>query len=228
MTVGFSTLTQSGEYIQIDEKFRCPTAGNVFLHGGNITGDWIDFPPQIDMRVACPTVFVRSAGWVGNFTIIANNSGSPRPKGCIFFYSTAPVEFMFVSTQNQNIASNRGLEIYHPEYGTVFSSAQRYPRIVEMPMINVTGPNHTVPISKGNSKNWFCINPITPGLSRPLGQGSDYSYPPYVHMALLQQNSFSLKFIENGLATNILAQEASLSPYFNRQFRTPIAIIPGT
>lgn len=224
MTTGLLINNSSG-IIQIDQDYSNQIASSIISKPAALSGDWLALPSGVDMRQECPAIFVRSAGWVGNLSLTPYISGTLTPAGAIFYYSTAPVEFVFCSSLNPTRGGNM-LEVYSPSGKLAYGSNQRYPRIVQMAQLNGSAVQTSVAAINDPSL-WFCINPVVPGLSRPLGQGSDMSYPPYVHMCALVGGAMSFKFIENGYATNGLAENSSLSPYNGRTCRIPIAYIPA-
>lgn len=224
MTAGLSINNANG-IVQIDQDYKNQIASVIVSKPSSPSGDWLALPGGMDIRQECPAVFVRSAGWVGNFRLDHAISGNPVASGAVFFYSTAPVEFVFCSSLNPTRGGNM-LEVYALDGRLAYGSNQRYPRIVQMAQLNGSLVQTSVS-APADASLWFCINPIVPGLSKPLGSGSDLSYPPFVHMCSLSGGAMSLKFIENGYATNPLAANNSLSPYNGRTCRVPIAYIPA-
>lgn len=227
MTAGL-TVFNDNNIIQIDQDYKNQRAPVNRMIVGQTNNDFFDLAAfGLDMRIECPIVFVRSSGFVGNFQIVPANSGpAAYPRGSIQFYSETTTEVAICSTQYSPIRGNFGLEVFATDGVTLaYGSLEKYPTIFAMADLNGSSVVSSVAVPGSDSSSWWCINPITPGLSRPLGSGSDTSYPPFVHMARLSGGVMTLKFMENGFPIGPNAPNNSLSPWNGRTCRIPVARI---
>lgn len=222
------TVFNDNNIIQIDQNYINQRAPTQRLIVGQTNNDFYDLSAfNVDMRVECPIVFVRSSGFVGNFQLVpTNSSGSNYPRGSMQFYCETTTEIAVCSSNLQPTRGKFGLEVFGPDGKFVYGSLDKYPQIFHMAQLNGSAVVSSTAVPNSDSSSWWCINPITPGLSRPLGAGSDMSYPPYTLMGRLSGGTMTVKFQENGSPTGQPnAQNTSLSPWNGRTIRIPVARI---
>lgn len=216
-------------FTQIDENYRNQKMVFSGTFPASTSGRAFQFTGNLDIRNECPLIFVRTSGWFGSLEL-ADWYGSPEYKqGTMLFQCTASVDVAIFMAAGPDSGDTYGLRVWDSNGRLVYHSGNRYARIQAIPTLNGNSTSGSASFAPLGERPWMCANPLSTGLSVPLGSGSDLSYPPYCVYAACSDGLVQYKFAENGRPQDgpTVGQNINLSPYYGRQLQIPVAIIPG-
>ena len=228
MPAGLRVIGDAG-YTQIDENYRNQKLVYSGTFAASTSGSALQFTGNLDLRKECPLVFVRTTGWFGSFELV-DWYGSPEYKqGTMLFQCTAAVDVAIFMAEGPESGDTFGLRVWDAAGKQVYHSGNRYARIQAIPAINGSVTSGSASFTALGQRPWMCANPLSTGLSAPLGSGSDLSYPPYCVYAACSDGLVQYKFAENGRPQDgpTSGSNVRLSPYNGRQLQIPVALIPG-
>lgn len=230
MATAFRTYTPDG-VLQLDSGSPGPAVIATGRGGAAENGNQISIPVQ---GSGAPLVLFRPDPGVALGGIIVR-------QGSFWYMSNGGFDWAVASATGPFIGSGAtqpAFNVWTPDGRLVFSNRYRYPRIVQLlsmaaPVFGSGGPSTRYSIaglSGWSVRPWLMTNALGMSLSRPMGGGSDVSYPTTVLSAMIpaDRSYIRVEMRDSASFSDPYATSSNnYNPYQNKPMRFALCILPG-